>query len=118
MPKTSYSGEPSTIHSAMTLPTPPAAASPWTQNPAATHNPATAVSPSRNSPSGVNASGPWTTLAKAAASWPSPVSMRARSGSRRPADSHDSRNFGILGWKSVRGSASGVAASQTSGVRM
>src|SRR5690349_18878494 len=40
---TSNSGVPSTIHSAITLPTPPAAASPCTQNPAATQNPRSAV---------------------------------------------------------------------------
>jgi hypothetical protein len=37
------------IHSAITLPTPPAAASPCAQNPAATKNPRTSVSPRQNS---------------------------------------------------------------------
>ncbi len=54
----SNSGSPSTIHSAITLPMPPAPAMPCAQNPAATKNPATAVSPRQNSLSGVNPSGP------------------------------------------------------------
>ena len=54
----SSDGSPSTIHSAITLPIPPAPASPWAQKPAATKKPRTAVSPRQNSPSGVNASGP------------------------------------------------------------
>ena len=51
-------GSPSTIHSASCQPMPPAPASPWAQNPAATQNPGTSDSPRMNSPSGVNASGP------------------------------------------------------------
>ncbi len=54
----SHSGCPSAIHSAMTLPMPPAPARPWAQNPAATQNPGTSDSPRMNSPSGVKASGP------------------------------------------------------------
>ena len=42
----------------MTCPMPPAPAMPWAQNPAATKNPPTSVSPRQNSLSGVNASGP------------------------------------------------------------
>lgn len=45
----------------MTLPMPPAPASPWAQNPAATKNPRTSLSP-RNPLSGVNASGPLMSL--------------------------------------------------------
>ena len=58
----SSDGSPSTIHSAITLPTPPAPASPCAQKPAATKRPRTAVSPRQNSPSGVNASGPLISL--------------------------------------------------------
>ena len=53
-----------TIHSAISLPIPPAPARPWAQKPAATQKPLTPVGPRRYSPSGVNASGPfisWTT---------------------------------------------------------
>ena len=56
--QTSSDGSPSAIHSAISLPIPPAPASPWAQKPAATKKPPTCDSPSRNSPSGVNASGP------------------------------------------------------------
>ena len=42
----------------MTLPMPPAPASPCAQKPAATQNPGTSDSPRMNSPSGVKASGP------------------------------------------------------------
>src|SRR5206468_12346502 len=56
--QTSHSGRPSTIHSLMILPTPPAPASPCAQPPVATQKPSTSVSPSRKSASGVNASGP------------------------------------------------------------
>ena len=55
---TSSDGSPATIHSAITLPIPPAPASPWAQKPAATNRPRTSVSPRQNSLSGVNASGP------------------------------------------------------------
>ena len=55
---TSHSGRPSTIHSPITLPTPPAPASPCAHPPAATQKPGTSDSPSRKSASGVNASGP------------------------------------------------------------
>ena len=58
MCETSIDGSPSTIHSAMTRPIPPAPAIPCAQNPAATKNPPTSVSPRQNSLSGVNASGP------------------------------------------------------------
>ena len=51
-------GSPSTIHSAITFPIPPAPARPWAQNPHATKNPSTSVSPRQNSLSGVNPSGP------------------------------------------------------------
>ncbi len=54
----SSDGSPSAIHSAITLPIPPAPASPCAQKPAATNSPRTGVSPRQNSPSGVNASGP------------------------------------------------------------
>ena len=54
----SMPGSPDTIHSAITWPMPPAPAIPCAQNPAATKNPSTSVSPSRNSLSGVKASGP------------------------------------------------------------
>ncbi len=55
-------GSPSTIHSATTLPIPPAPARPWAQNPAQTKKPPTSVSPRQNSLSGVNASGPLISL--------------------------------------------------------
>ena len=55
---TSSDGSPAMIHSAITLPIPPAPASPWAQKPAATNRPRTSVSPRQNSLSGVNASGP------------------------------------------------------------
>ncbi len=55
---TSRPGSPATIHSAISLPMPPAPASPWAQKPAATNSPATSLSPRQNSLSGVNASGP------------------------------------------------------------
>ena len=58
----SSDGSPSTIHSAITLPIPPAPARPCAQNPAATKRPRTAVSPRQNSPSGVKASGPLISL--------------------------------------------------------
>ena len=58
MCQTSRLGVPSTIHSATSLPIPPAPASPWAQKPAATQKPRTSVGPRMNSPSGVNASGP------------------------------------------------------------
>ena len=51
-------GSPATIHSAIALPRPPAPASPCAQKPAATKKPRTSLSPSRNSLSGVKASGP------------------------------------------------------------
>ena len=51
-------GSPATIHSAIALPSPPAPARPWAQKPAATKKPRTSLSPSRNSLSGVKASGP------------------------------------------------------------
>ena len=51
-------GSPWSIHSAITLPIPPAPASPWAQKPAATNSPPTSVSPRQNSLSGVKASGP------------------------------------------------------------
>ena len=54
----SICGSPLWIHSAITLPMPPAPASPCAQKPAATKNPRTSVSPRQNSLSGVNASGP------------------------------------------------------------
>ena len=54
----SNSGSPSTTHSAITLPMPPAPAMPCAQKPAATKKPATDVSPRQNSLSGVNPSGP------------------------------------------------------------
>ena len=54
----SSDGSPSAIHSAISLPIPPAPASPWALKPAATKKPRTADSPRQNSPSGVNASGP------------------------------------------------------------
>ena len=50
-------GSPSTIHSAITRPTPPAPAMPCAQNPAATKSPCTSLSPSTNSLSGVKPSG-------------------------------------------------------------
>ena len=56
----SSDGSPAAIHSAMTLPMPPAPASPWAQKPAATNRPPTSVSPRQNSLSGVNPSGPLT----------------------------------------------------------
>jgi hypothetical protein len=56
--QTSSEGSPETIHSAITLPTPPAPASPWAQKPAATNRPRTSLSPRQNSLSGVKASGP------------------------------------------------------------
>ena len=46
------------IHSAISLPMPPAPARPCAQKPAATKKPATSLSPRQNSLSGVNASGP------------------------------------------------------------
>ena len=55
-------GSPSTIHSATTLPIPPAPASPWAQKPAQTKKPSTSLSPRQNSLSGVNASGPLISL--------------------------------------------------------
>ena len=55
---TSHSGRPSTIHSLIVFPIPPAPARPCAQPPAATQKPRTSVSPSRKSASGVNASGP------------------------------------------------------------
>ena len=55
-------GSPSTIHSATTLPIPPAPASPWAQKPAQTKKPATSDSPRQNSLSGVKASGPLISL--------------------------------------------------------
>ena len=64
----SIGGSPPTIHSAITWPLPPAPAMPWAQNPAATKNPVTSLSPRMNSPSGVKASGPltsWVTSASA-----------------------------------------------------
>ena len=57
---------PSRIHSAMTRPTPPAPAMPCAQNPAATKKPCTSLSPSTNSLSGVNPSGPLTRLTMSA----------------------------------------------------
>ena len=51
-------GSPSTIHSAITFPIPPAPARPCAQNPHATKYPSTSVSPRQNSLSGVNPSGP------------------------------------------------------------
>ena len=62
----SHSGSPSTIHSAMTLPTPPAPASPCAQKAAATQKPFTAVGPSRYSPSGVKPSGPLSSVTASA----------------------------------------------------
>ena len=59
---------PSRIHSAITRPTPPAPAMPWAQNPAATKNPATSLSPSTNSLSGVKPSGPLTSWTMSASS--------------------------------------------------
>ncbi len=56
--QTSSAGSPATIHSAITLPIPPAPARPWAQKPAATNKPRTSLSPRQNSLSGVNASGP------------------------------------------------------------
>src|SRR5919201_931056 len=56
--QTSRLGSPSTIHSAITFPTPPDPAIPCAQNPAATKNPGIPDSPRMNSPSGVKASGP------------------------------------------------------------
>src|ERR1700759_3549328 len=56
--QTSEDGSPATIHSAITLPIPPAPASPCAQKPAATNSPPTSDSPRQNSLSGVNASGP------------------------------------------------------------
>jgi hypothetical protein len=109
---TSYSGVPSTIHSAITLPTPPAAARPCTQKPAATQQPATAVSPRMNSPSGVNASGPCTTFAMAAS---------RSAGTRRRAARHDSPKPSRSGSNSDRGSANGAVPSDgqhTCGERM
>ena len=47
---------------------PPAPASPCAQKPAATQNPRTSVAPRMNSPSGVNASGPLTSLTTSASS--------------------------------------------------
>ncbi len=58
----SSEGSPSAIHSAITLPMPPAPARPWAQNPAATKSPPTSVSPRQNSLSGVKASGPLISL--------------------------------------------------------
>ncbi len=58
----SRDGSPSAIHSAITLPMPPAPASPWAQKPAATKRPPTSVSPRQNSLSGVKASGPLISL--------------------------------------------------------
>ena len=58
----SSDGSPSWIHSAITLPIPPAPARPCAQNPAATNSPRTSVSPRQNSSSGVNASGPLMSL--------------------------------------------------------
>ena len=55
-------GSPSAIHSAITFPIPPAPARPWAQNPHATKNPSTSVSPRQNSLSGVNPSGPLISL--------------------------------------------------------
>ena len=55
-------GSPSAIHSAITLPIPPAPARPWAQKPAQTKKPPTSVSPRQNSLSGVNASGPLISL--------------------------------------------------------
>ena len=54
----SSDGSPATIHSAISLPIPPAPASPCAQKPAATNRPAISVSPRQNSLSGVKASGP------------------------------------------------------------
>ena len=51
-------GAPSSTHSAMTLPMPPAPAMPCAQKPAATKKPATSVGPRQNSLSGVKPSGP------------------------------------------------------------
>ena len=62
MCQTSRPGSPSTIQSAITLPMPPAPAMPCAQNPAATKNPSTSVSPRMNSLSGVKASGPLMTF--------------------------------------------------------
>ena len=85
-------GSPSRIHSAITRPTPPAPAMPWAQNPAATKNPATSLSPSTNSLSGVNPSGPLTSWTMSACSatgtrWQASVMSGAKrsqsSGSRR-----------------------------------
>ena len=58
----SMPGSPDTIHSAITLPMPPAPAMPCAQKPAATKKPSTSVSPRQNSLSGVKASGPLITL--------------------------------------------------------
>ena len=58
--QTSRLGSPSTIHSATSLPIPPAPARPCAQKPAATQKPRTSVGPRMNSPSGVKASGPLT----------------------------------------------------------
>ena len=81
---TSYSGWPSTIHSAITLPTPPAAASPCTQKPGRDPEAGDpAVSPRMNSPSGVNASGPFTTRA---------ISASRSAGHPARAAAHDSSN--------------------------
>ncbi len=56
-------GSPSTIHSAITLPTPPAPEIPCAQNPQAAQKPFTSGdSPRINSPSGVNDSRPLTRL--------------------------------------------------------
>ncbi len=101
----SSDGLPSTIHSAIALPTPPAAARPCTQKPAATKKPATSVSPSRNSPSGVNASGPCTTRA---------MSTSRNCGTRARAAAHDLRHPLVVGceqgarggqWRAVLGPA-------------
>ena len=62
MCQTSSDGVPSTIHSATSLPIPPAPARPWAQKPAATQKPRTSDGPRMNSPSGVKASGPLISL--------------------------------------------------------
>ncbi len=104
----SYSGRPAVIHSAITLPTPPAPASPCTQNPAAVHSPRTSVSPRMKSPSGVNASGAFTTFAG---------SSDRSAGTRLRAPSHDSAKRSMSGSNVVRGCASGASVSQVTGSR-
>ena len=84
-------GSPSAIHSAITLPIPPAPASPCAQKPAQTKKPPTSVSPRQNSLSGVNASGPLINLVTVISSiagtrrleFSTISSMRSQSSSRR-----------------------------------